>query len=273
MGKKSLLSANTNASIRKPVCKQRLLMLSSRGIISSFRHLMNDLATLLPHSKKEAKWDAKGHLNSLNELCELANTNNCLFFETRKHTELYWWLSKTPNGPSVKFHVLNVHNLSELKLTGNCLKGSRPILSFDSGFDSQPFLMLTKEMLIQTFGTPTTSRKRKPFFDHVFSFTWADGRIWFRNYQIVESKEDSSISLVEIGPRFVLQIVRIFDGSFGGSTLYENSEFKTAQQKKIMARAAASDGYKARQEAISNRQEKVILNQLPKDPLEDVFKS
>lgn len=234
---------------------------------------MNDLNLLLPHSKKEAKWDAKGHLNSLNELCELCNTNNCLFFETRKK-ELYWWLSKTPNGPSVKFNVLNVFNLSELKLTGNCLKGSRAILSFDAGFDSEPFLKLTKEILTQTFGTPTTSRKRKPFFDHVFSFTWADGRIWFRNYQIIQDPtEEDKMSLEEIGPRFVLQIVRVFDGSFGGSTIYENSEFKTATQKRIMARVSASAGYKQRQNAIASRQEKLIQNQLPKDPLEDVFKS
>jgi ribosome biogenesis protein BRX1 len=277
--KKSLLSkAQGSDAIQKTATnasknKQRLLLLASRGIISSFRHLMNDLNLLLPHSKKESKWDSKGHLTSLNELCELCNTNNCLFFETRKK-ELYWWLSKTPNGPSVKFNVLNVFNMSELKLTGNCLKGSRAILSFDAGFDSEPFLKLTKEILTQTFGTPTTSRKKKPFFDHVFTFTWADGRIWFRNYQIIQDPtEADKMSLEEIGPRFVLQIVRIFDGSFGGSTIYENSEFKTAQQKRIMARVSASAGYKQRQNAIASRQEKLIQNQLPKDPLEDIFKS
>jgi ribosome biogenesis protein BRX1 len=32
--------------------KQKVLLLSSRGITSRMRHLMNDLETLLPHSKK-----------------------------------------------------------------------------------------------------------------------------------------------------------------------------------------------------------------------------
>lgn len=32
--------------------KQRVLMLSSRGVTHRMRHLMNDLETLLPHIKK-----------------------------------------------------------------------------------------------------------------------------------------------------------------------------------------------------------------------------
>lgn len=41
--------------------------------------------------------------------------------------------------------------------------------------------------------------------------------------QIIE--EDAS--LVEIGPRFVLNLIKIFQGSFGGPTLYENPGFKS----------------------------------------------
>ncbi len=122
-------------------------------------------------------------------------------------------------------------------MTGNCLKGSRPLLSFDATFDAAldstkqaeelSHLPLIKELLIHSFATPKTSRKQKPFVDHIMSFTFADGRIWVRNYQIVRKEEDGkeSISLVEIGPRFVLNIMRVFDGAFGGRTLYENSEF------------------------------------------------
>eukprot|EP00954_Amorphochlora_amoebiformis_P022189 1351554-Amorphochlora_amoeboformis.AAC.3 len=39
--------------------------------------------------------------------------------------------------------------MSELKLTGNCLKGSRPILFFDKTFDTTPTYKLLKEMFIQ----------------------------------------------------------------------------------------------------------------------------
>ncbi|KAK8643838.1 hypothetical protein V6N13_013115 [Hibiscus sabdariffa] len=44
----------------------------------------------------------------------------------RKHQDLYMWMAKSPNGPSVKFLVNAVHTMEELKLTGNHLKGSRP---------------------------------------------------------------------------------------------------------------------------------------------------
>ena len=37
--------------------KQRLLVLSSRGITARYPHLLEDLRTLIPHSKKESKLD------------------------------------------------------------------------------------------------------------------------------------------------------------------------------------------------------------------------
>jgi hypothetical protein len=37
--------------------RQRLLVLSSRGITARYRHLLEDLRTLIPHSKKESKLD------------------------------------------------------------------------------------------------------------------------------------------------------------------------------------------------------------------------
>jgi hypothetical protein len=56
----------------------------------------------------ESKLDTKKNLNeALSELCEMTNCNNCIFFEVRKHTDLYMWMGKMPNGPSVKFFVQN----------------------------------------------------------------------------------------------------------------------------------------------------------------------
>lgn len=34
--------------------------------------------------------------------------------------------------------------------------------------------------------------------------------------------DEAQPTLVEIGPRFVMTPIRIFEGSFGGATLYEN---------------------------------------------------
>ena len=77
-----------------------------------------------------------------------------------------------------------VHTMAELKLSGNHLKGSRPVLSFDASFDQQPHLQLMKEMFTQSFATPRRHPKSKPFHDHVISFHLLDNRIWLRNYQV-----------------------------------------------------------------------------------------
>lgn len=92
------------------------------------------------------------------------------------------WLAKSPNGPSAKFLVNNIHTADELKLTGNCLKFSRPLLSFDKAFSTSTHLRLLKELFISTFNTPKNHPKSKPFIDHVLSFNVHDGRIWFRCY-------------------------------------------------------------------------------------------
>ncbi|KAJ3087625.1 hypothetical protein HK100_008312 [Physocladia obscura] len=123
--------------------------------------------------------------------------------------------------------------MDELRMTGNHLKGSRPILSFDKNFDNPqtPHLNLLKEMFTQTFGTPPSSRKIKPFVDHVLMFSVVKDMIWFRNYQIIEKTDERTkeveTSLVEVGPRFSLSVIRIFAGSFTGATLYENPEYVT----------------------------------------------
>jgi len=33
--------------------------------------------------------------------------NDVIFFETRKHKDLYIWMAKTPSGPTIKFHCTN----------------------------------------------------------------------------------------------------------------------------------------------------------------------
>ena len=98
------VSSTNGTSIRN---KQRVLILSSRGVTYRHRHLLNDLYSLLPHSRKDAKLDTKTKLYQLNELAELYNCNNVLFFEARKGKDLYIWMSKAPNGPTVKMHLQN----------------------------------------------------------------------------------------------------------------------------------------------------------------------
>uniref|UniRef100_A0A7S0VNY4 Brix domain-containing protein n=1 Tax=Polytomella parva TaxID=51329 RepID=A0A7S0VNY4_9CHLO len=210
--------------------KERVLILSTRGITYRYRHLMDDIISLIPHSKKESKLDTKSDRGVVNEVAELKNCPSILFFEVRKKQDLYIWMAKSPNGPSVKFHVTNIHTMAETKLSGNHLKGSRPVLSFDANFDKEPHLQVMKEMFTHVFATPKRHHKSKPFFDHVLSFTVADGRIWIRDYQVVVPLEKNkvqldSMSLVEVGPRMCLNPIKIFASSFGGATIYENTDY------------------------------------------------
>jgi len=69
------------------------------------------------------------------------------------------YLGKCPLGPSIKFHVVNIHTMDELKLTGNSMLGSRPLLNFDSTFDSSPHWSLVKILLTDAFGTPKGNNK------------------------------------------------------------------------------------------------------------------
>ncbi|KAF8447848.1 ribosome biogenesis protein BRX1 [Boletus edulis BED1] len=228
--------------------KQRVLLLSSRGITHRMRHFMSDLEALLPHTKKESKLDSKSQLHLLPELADLNNCNNALYFEARRHEDLYMWATKTPNGPSIKLHVQNVHTMDELKMTGNCLKGSRGILSFDKAFDESEWGKLTKEIFTHIFGVPPLARRAKPFIDHVLTFSIVDNKIWFRNFQIFEKDPQQpngipSTSLVEIGPRFVLTPIRIFEGAFGGATVYSNPEFITPTVVRRLIRQSKGDKY------------------------------
>ena len=141
-------------------------------------------------------------------------------------------------------------------MPGNSLKASRPLLSFDPRFETEPHYALLKELFVQTFGVPNGHPKSQPFYDHVITFTILDNRIWFRNYQIVA--EDGS--LAEIGPRFDLNLIKIFEGAFGGRILYTNPHYVAPQKHRMAIKRAASDKYKGRMDAKKAR----LINK-PKD--------
>jgi len=208
--------------------KQRTLVFCSRGVTSRNRHLLEDIRKLLPHHKTEPKFEKSSRLQEINEVCELKSCNNVVFFEARRKEDLYMYPARVPSGPTIKFQVLNIHTTDEMRLAGNCLLGSRPVLHFDKHFGDISFLKLMKSLLTQAFGTPRNHPKSKPFHDHVMCFYWLDRKIWFRHYQIApetpEMADDpESQTLTEIGPRFVLDPIRILSGSFGGPTLYANA--------------------------------------------------
>ncbi|EPY49553.1 ribosome biogenesis protein Brx1 [Schizosaccharomyces cryophilus OY26] len=253
--------------------KQKVLVLSSRGVTYRQRHLLTDLINMMPHSKKDSKFESKDRLYELNELADLYNCNNIYFFESRRREDLYLHIARAPNGPTVKFHIENLHTMDELNMTGNALKGSRPILSFDKTFDSAPHLKIVKELLQQTLGIPKGARRSKPFIDRICTLTIADNKIWFRNYEIRQNEdpEKDPVTLFEIGPRFVMTIINILEGSFGGPVIFKNDTFVSATMVRAALRKQSAQRYVNRQENKLEHAVRVKQNELPEDPLEDVF--
>ena len=268
----------------KYINKQRCLVMCSRGAGASYRHLVDDIKRLLPHHKRDVKLDSKKDLRTINEIAEMKSCNTSLFFEFRKRQDVYMWMSATPAGPSVKCLMQNVHTMEELRLTGNCLMGSRPILSFDAAFDGAPHLRVIKELFSQIFGTPRGHPKSKPFIDHVITFSFLDGNIWFRNFQLVDQTLDEKAirrdvrrqvannKLIEIGPRFVLSPIRIFSGSFGGPTIYTNPRYVSPNETRRDHKARKGDRYAQRLAARQERSMREASMVLPKDHVEGVWR-
>eukprot|EP00020_Sapocribrum_chincoteaguense_P009602 CAMPEP_0170740952 /NCGR_PEP_ID=MMETSP0437-20130122/5960_1 /TAXON_ID=0 /ORGANISM="Sexangularia sp." /LENGTH=396 /DNA_ID=CAMNT_0011079491 /DNA_START=97 /DNA_END=1287 /DNA_ORIENTATION=+ len=270
-------AAQATSSSSKPTYKRRrVLVLSSRGTSQRQRHFLNDVRALLPHSRKESKMDANSadKLVRLNELAELANCNRVVYLDAKKGRDLYLWLANAPHGPSVRFHVQNLHTMAELKLTGNALSGSRPLLLFAGGFEAQPHLTLIRHMLQQTFNPPSLHPRTKPFVDKVMSFFHLKGKIWVRHYQVVwggSTTTEPETRLIEIGPRFVMTPMRILSGSFLGSSIYVNGDFVHPALMRRMARVdeavESRDNARSRAAASRARSDAIKVSASVADPL------
>ena len=140
--------------------KKKVLVVCSRGVTSASIELMEDLMKLMPHAKREPKFDKSEPLTSLAEIAQINGCAACLYFEARKMRDLYMWLgavdgpSSGNEGPCAKFLVQQVRPMRDMRLTGNCLKFSRPILSFDATFDEAPHLAVIKALLSHVFAPP-----------------------------------------------------------------------------------------------------------------------
>lgn len=274
-------------ALRKAPASRRakVLALISHGSTTKFTALMEDWVCLLPHVKKDCKLEQKDRVDTIAEIAELAGCSRALFFEVRKHQDLYLWAGAVPAGPTVKFHVQAVHSMDELSLTGNCLRGSRGLVAFDAGFGegAPPHLRLVRQVLTEAFGVPEGHPRSKPFVDHVHSFALdAAGKVHYRHYQLVNEadgadggrRSQAGQMLVEIGPRCALTIIRIFDGPFGGPTLYANSGFVSPNHVRAELRRQMGDRYarKITARAAMRKRHEGAERRMPADELADVFR-
>merc|ERR1712166_1548919 len=88
--------------------------------------------------------------------------------------------------------LTNCHTMDELRLTGNCMRGSRPILTFDAAFDTTSHLRLLKTIFTDVFGTPRGHPKSKPFVDRVMAFYYADNKVRLCFYFIINNIDRSN---------------------------------------------------------------------------------
>ena len=212
--------------------KTRVMIICSRKVAYLSRHLTKNLLRILPHSKTDCKFDRKRGITDLNEIADMKNCGKIMYFEAHKVKDVYLFMADSKLAVTAVFLLHNVCTMEQLKLTGNSLKTSRAVLSFSPEFDKYPHFSVYKELFVSIFSTPFAHPQSQPFIDHVFTFSVVDGRIWFRNYQILQS----SSGLAEIGPRFVMEPVKILNGSLQGDVIYKNPAFKTPNKLRSIAK-------------------------------------
>jgi ribosome biogenesis protein BRX1 len=133
-----------------------------------------------------------------------------------------------------------------------------------------------KEMLSQAFGSPKGHPKVKPFVDHVFSFFFVNGKIFFRNYQISYdanqgTQKDGEPVLVEIGPRFTLVPIKILAGSFSGAVMWQNPQYVSPNTARAAVKRQNSMRYVDRTNAKKARTEYEEENKQEDDVFADLF--
>lgn len=210
------------------------LILGTRGVRAHHRHLMRDLLRLMPHGRSAGKISAEGGLQEAVQLSEEANCQSALLLDARDPRQLYLWAAGCPSGPSAMFRVLNVHTVAELKFGARRVAGVRSLLAFDRAFEASAERRVLKALLCRTLGVPRKAVKRvraredgdAPLVErikHTLCFSWLDDRIWLRVYRIGRNKA-GSMDVEEIGPRLVLQPIRIIASGFEGAVLHSNEQ-------------------------------------------------
>jgi ribosome biogenesis protein BRX1 len=123
------------------------------------------------------------------------------------------------------------------------------------------FLVLS---LMQIFNAPKYHPQSKPFFDHVITFSVVENCVWFRHFQILETPSADGTDqldkhMVEIGPRFVLHLIRIFDSGFGGATLYENPTYIAPNTVRAYKKRQMQSKYDTRKMSQAESHERALV--------------
>lgn len=112
-----------------------------------------------------------------------------------------------------------------------------------------------------------------------------DGNIWFRNYQIINENSDLQEignicdfynvyhKCTHLGPRFVLELVRVFEGSFKGSILYDNLNYISPNEirRRLKAERANKQNIKIEQKECIAFKDEFVSSVKLEDPVGEIF--
>lgn len=254
--------------------RHKVMMITCKGTTGMFSKMKTDLERLIPHNKKESKFNTALPVSALMEVIRLRTCDHALYWEMRQRTELILWATSYPKGPTVKFQVANLLTSDRMRYQGNFHRFTRPILSFSHEFD-QPEkyeLRIIKELMKRIFATPHLHHKSVPFVDHVIAFrVREDGiSIDFRVYSIQKNTNikqgADQYSLAETGPSFVLIPFQILSSVMCGDILWRNENYVSPGEraKQQRAREFKQQQQKLREKEIYNQRDKT----LPVDPID-----
>lgn len=164
-----------------------MLSVYYKHISADHLQLKREYENFCPHVKVEKKCLEDKTPKNLMYMARKRKCDLICFWETKNHTDLYLYLSQSPEGPTARFHVIDIKSSKSMRFSGNFAKNTRPIINFSSDFDDLAELRVMKELLKRFFQSPYLHYKQAPFVDHVFQFlvTHEDVlRIDFHSYQI-----------------------------------------------------------------------------------------
>ena len=220
--------------------RQRVLLIGSKCLRKNEAQLLTELSSLLAHSKRDCRVEKRNSRSSIEESCQSRNCENFIYLEQRKNSSnLYIGKNK---GPTVKFQLCDFRTAEDQNFVGNCLRHSRPLLSFGSVFAKNSPHILLRNILVDIFNIPKNHPKAQPFFDKVFSFELVDNSIEFRVFQLSFTNSGEQ-ELIEIGPRMSLKLQLIFSELLSGECLFKadlDPPAKLLKKKEIMKKKLIS---------------------------------
>ncbi|KMV66689.1 60S ribosomal subunit biogenesis RNA-bindingprotein [Encephalitozoon cuniculi EcunIII-L] len=180
------------------------VILSTRGASVKIRHLMKDISRLVK-VEEEQKWDMGKNYGELRSLMAINECDSMLFFRSTKRSDDLWM--GILDGVSVLFRMHNMSTMRDCNFPVNSFKDCGYVLMFSKEFEDIEHLKYTKDVIEHIFRSNETKDKALCFF-------YLDGVIWVRCYKIGKKLE-------EIGPRLVLEVLKVLEKCFEGKALYK----------------------------------------------------